>query len=103
LTDAQRDRATGTLARQLREVTGLVNDLIEPARDEEPAPLLEEVRIAALAEHAVAAARAHWPAKFSPEGLPVEVELTTSRRAGSGAGSGSRSGRVGSGRLSVSN
>lgn len=124
LTDAQRDRAAGALARQLREVTGLVNDLIELARDEEPTPLLEEVRIAALAEHTVAAARAHWPgtpftlhmapdaaetvrpgvparltrlltnlldnaAKFSPEGLPVEVELTASRHAGSGSGSGS--------------
>lgn len=125
LTDAQRDRAAGALARQLREVTGLVNDLIELARDEEPTPLLEEVRIAALAEHTVAAARAHWPgtpftihmapdaaetvqpgvpsrltrlltnlldnaAKFSPEGLPVEVELTASRHAGSGSGSGER-------------
>lgn len=125
LTDAQRDRAAGALARQLREVTGLVNDLIELARDEEPTPLLEEVRIAALAEHAVDAARAHWPAtpftlhiapdaaetvrpgvparltrlltnlldnaaKFSPEGLPVEVELSSYRRSGSGSGSGER-------------
>lgn len=62
LTDAQRDRASGALGRQLREVTGLVNDLIELARDEEPRPLLEEVRPADLAEHAVATARAHWPA-----------------------------------------
>lgn len=29
-------------------------------------------------------------AKFSPEGLPVEVELTASRHAGSGSGSGER-------------
>ncbi|MFC9616113.1 sensor histidine kinase [Streptomyces sp. NPDC056938] len=127
LTDAQRDRAAGALARQLREVTGLVNDLIELARDEEPTPLLEEVRIAALAEHTVTAARAHWPstpftlhiapdaaetvqpgvparltrlltnlldnaAKFSPAGLPVEVELTASRHARSGSRSGSGSG-----------
>lgn len=125
LTDAQRDRAAGALARQLREVTGLVNDLIELARDEEPTPLLEEVRLASLAEHAVTAARAHWPstpftlhiapdaaetvrpgvparltrlltnlldnaAKFSPAGLPVEVELTASRHAGSGTGTGQR-------------
>ncbi|MEN8650835.1 HAMP domain-containing sensor histidine kinase [Streptomyces sp. 21So2-11] len=61
LTTAQRDRASGALGRQLREVTGLVNDLIELARDEEPQPLLEEVRIAALVEHGVGAARAHWP------------------------------------------
>ncbi|MEV7405162.1 ATP-binding protein [Streptomyces sp. NPDC091267] len=62
LTDAQRDRASGALGRQLREVTGLVNDLIELARDEEPRPLLEEVRLADLADHAVATARTHWPA-----------------------------------------
>ncbi|MFJ3584654.1 ATP-binding protein [Streptomyces sp. NPDC090127] len=60
LTDAQRDRAAGALTRQLREVTGLVNDLIELARDEEPQPLVEEVRLAELVDHAVAAARTHW-------------------------------------------
>uniref|UniRef100_UPI0004CCB34A sensor histidine kinase n=1 Tax=Streptomyces sp. NRRL S-1896 TaxID=1463893 RepID=UPI0004CCB34A len=47
--------------RGIREVTGLVNDLIELARDEEPLPLLEEVRIAELGEHAVATAPTHWP------------------------------------------
>ncbi|GAA1963485.1 sensor histidine kinase [Kitasatospora viridis] len=62
LTDAQRDRAAAGLRRQLREVTGMVNDLIELARDEEPQPLLEEVRLGALVEHCVAAARGHWPA-----------------------------------------
>lgn len=62
LTSAQRERASGALGRQLREVTGLVNDLIELARDEEPRPLLEEVRLAPLAAHAVEAARGHWPA-----------------------------------------
>ncbi|WP_405708357.1 HAMP domain-containing histidine kinase [Streptomyces xanthophaeus] len=114
LTPAQRERASGALGRQLREVTGLVNDLIELARDEEPQPLVEQVRLDALVEHGVRAARAHWPgvpfelrvhlpegggatavvpgvparlsrllgnlldnaAKFSPPGLPVEVELT---------------------------
>ncbi|MFI9050137.1 sensor histidine kinase [Streptomyces sp. NPDC053427] len=61
LTDAQRDRAAAALGRQLREVTTLVNDLIELARDEEPQPLVEQVRPAALLEHAVGAARGHWP------------------------------------------
>ncbi|RPK57780.1 Signal transduction histidine-protein kinase/phosphatase MprB [Streptomyces sp. ADI96-02] len=61
LTPAQRERASGALGRQIREVTGMVNDLIELARDEEPLPLLEEVRIAELAEHAVGTARGHWP------------------------------------------
>ncbi|MER5728084.1 HAMP domain-containing sensor histidine kinase [Streptomyces sp. NPDC002138] len=62
LTPEQRERAAGALGRQLREVTGLVNDLIELARDEEPQPLVEQVRLAALLEHGVAAARTHWPA-----------------------------------------
>ncbi|MER6201380.1 HAMP domain-containing sensor histidine kinase [Streptomyces sp. NPDC001586] len=110
LTAAQRERASAALGRQLREVTGLVNDLIELARDEEPTPLVEQVRLDALVRHGVEAARAHWPvvefrvrvaegavgvvvpgvparlsrllsnlldnaAKFSPAGLPVEVEL----------------------------
>ncbi|GAA3137972.1 HAMP domain-containing sensor histidine kinase [Streptomyces echinatus] len=61
LTAGQRERATGALARQLREVTTLVNDLIDLARDEEPRQALEPVRPAALLEHSVAAARDHWP------------------------------------------
>ncbi|MEV0322348.1 HAMP domain-containing sensor histidine kinase [Streptomyces sp. NPDC050658] len=61
LTEAQRDRASGALSRQLREVTGMVNDLIELAREEEPQPLLEEVRLAPLVAHGVDAARGHWP------------------------------------------
>ncbi|WP_409059745.1 sensor histidine kinase [Streptomyces sp. SYP-A7185] len=61
LSQAQRERASGALARQLREVTGLVNDLIELARDEEPQPLLEEVRLAPLVTHVVDAACGHWP------------------------------------------
>ncbi|MER6028809.1 HAMP domain-containing sensor histidine kinase [Streptomyces sp. NPDC001851] len=61
LTPRQRERATGALTRQLREVTTLVNDLIDLARDEEPQQALESVRPAALLEHAVAAARDHWP------------------------------------------
>ncbi|NSC23966.1 HAMP domain-containing histidine kinase [Streptomyces albus subsp. chlorinus] len=61
LTPAQRARASAALGRQLRQVTGLVNDLIELARDEEPQPLLEQVAVAPLVRHAVAAARDHWP------------------------------------------
>ncbi|ARF57469.1 sensor histidine kinase [Streptomyces gilvosporeus] len=78
LTDAQRDRAAGALARQLREVTTLVNDLIELARDEEPQPLVEQVRPAALLEHAVDTAREHWPgivfsARIDPAAAAVTV------------------------------
>ncbi|MFD5465135.1 sensor histidine kinase [Kitasatospora sp. NPDC127059] len=62
LTDSQRDRAAAALHRQLREVTGLVNDLIELARDEEPLPLLEQVAFGQLVAHCVDTARDHWPA-----------------------------------------
>ncbi|MFI9205804.1 ATP-binding protein [Streptomyces sp. NPDC053048] len=61
LTVAQRERASDALGRQLREVTGMVNDLIELARDEEPRPLVEQVRLDRLAERCVADARSHWP------------------------------------------
>ncbi|WP_030291923.1 sensor histidine kinase [Streptomyces katrae] len=69
LTAEQRERASLALGRQLREVTGLVNDLIELARDEEPQPLVEQVRLAPLVEHCAEAARAHWPS------VPVEVRV----------------------------
>ncbi|WP_329122934.1 sensor histidine kinase [Streptomyces sp. NBC_01465] len=61
LTEAQRTRASTALTRQITEVTSLVNDLIELARNEEPTPLLEAVRLAPLVDHAVATARGHWP------------------------------------------
>ncbi|MDH6710879.1 two-component system sensor histidine kinase MprB [Kitasatospora sp. MAA19] len=61
LTDSQRERAAAALRRQLREVTGLVNDLIELARDEEPQPLLEQVGVGRLVGHCVDTARDHWP------------------------------------------
>ncbi|WP_244188620.1 HAMP domain-containing sensor histidine kinase [Streptomyces yokosukanensis] len=61
LTPRQRERATGALTRQLREVTTLVNDLIDLARGEEPQQALESVQPVALLEHAVGAARDHWP------------------------------------------
>ncbi|WP_328298171.1 HAMP domain-containing histidine kinase [Streptomyces sp. NBC_00435] len=61
LTAGQRERASMALGRQLRQVTGLVNDLIELARDEEPQLLVEQVRLAPLVEYCAGAARAHWP------------------------------------------
>lgn len=61
LTPAQRDRAGGALQRQLREVTQLVSDLVELARDEEPQPLVEQVAPAELTERCVRSARDHWP------------------------------------------
>lgn len=46
-----------------------MNDLIELARDEEPQPLVEQVRLAPLVEHCAEAARAHWPS------VPVLVRV----------------------------
>ncbi|MFD7338998.1 sensor histidine kinase [Streptomyces violascens] len=70
LTAAQRDRASAALGRQIREVSVLVNDLIDLARDEEPTPLLEEVRLAPLLAHTVDTARTHWPT------TPFELDLS---------------------------
>ncbi|MFD5801183.1 sensor histidine kinase [Streptomyces sp. NPDC127020] len=57
----RRERAAGALVRQLEDVTTLVNDLIELARDEEPQPLLEQIDLAALTRHALTRARERWP------------------------------------------
>ncbi|MGW1867515.1 sensor histidine kinase [Streptomyces mauvecolor] len=70
LTPAQRDRASAALGRQIREVSVLVNDLIDLARDQEPTPLLEEVRLAPLLAHTVDTARTHWPA------TPFQLDLS---------------------------
>lgn len=53
-------------------MTGLVNDLIELARDEEPQPLVEQVRLGALVEHCAQAARTHWPAVPFQVRVPAE-------------------------------
>ncbi|WP_419994148.1 ATP-binding protein [Streptomyces boninensis] len=61
LTPEQRARAAGALSRQLREVTTMVNDLIDLARDEEPHQSVEHVRLAGLLSHSVGTAGEHWP------------------------------------------
>ncbi|MEU8463325.1 HAMP domain-containing sensor histidine kinase [Streptomyces sp. NPDC029003] len=80
LTAQQRERASLALGRQLREVTGLVNDLIELARDEEPQALVEPVRLGALVDHCAEAARTHWPTtEFRVRTVPVTVEGVPAR------------------------
>ncbi|MEU6847793.1 HAMP domain-containing sensor histidine kinase [Streptomyces sp. NPDC046716] len=77
LTAAQRERASAALGRQIHEVTSLVNDLIELARDEEPTALVEEVAFAPLVAHAVETARAHWPGvPFSLTVVPGAAGVT---------------------------
>jgi len=71
LTPEQLIRASTALQRQIREITSLVNDLIELAREEEPAPLLETVRLDLLARQCLDSARHHWPAiTFTAELAP---------------------------------
>ncbi|GAA3052122.1 hypothetical protein GCM10020229_74560 [Kitasatospora albolonga] len=75
LTPEQRERAAAGLQRQLREVTGLVNDLIELARDEEPQALVETVRLDLLVAHCVETARGHWPAVRFEAALAADVTI----------------------------
>lgn len=82
LSPAQRDRAASALGGQLREVTGLVNDLIELARDEEPLPLVEPVRLDLLAARCVEEARSHWAhTAFTTELAEVTVDGVPARLA----------------------
>ncbi|MFD0383152.1 sensor histidine kinase [Streptomyces stramineus] len=76
LTPAQRERASAALGRQLREVTGLVNDLIELARDEEPQQFVEQVRLDLLAYRCVTDARGHWPNTLFTTDLGPPGDLT---------------------------
>jgi two-component system sensor histidine kinase MprB len=60
---ADRERLRADLVTQLEELTALVGDLIELARDEEPeAPCVEDVRLDQLVAAAVERARRHAPA-----------------------------------------
>ncbi|RFU83942.1 sensor histidine kinase [Streptomyces triticagri] len=61
LSPAQRDRACAAVVRQARGMTGLVNDLIELARGEQPPTQAEAVDAVALVRSAVESARGHWP------------------------------------------
>ncbi|WP_457030553.1 sensor histidine kinase [Kitasatospora sp. P5_F3] len=82
LTPEQRARATAGLQRQLRAVTGLVNDLIELARDEEPQALVETVRLGPLVAHCVDTARGHWPGvRFDLAGTEVTLDGVPARLA----------------------
>jgi two-component system, OmpR family, sensor histidine kinase MprB len=62
LEDADRDRLKRDLVAQLEELTGLVGDLVELAREDEPEPPpAEDVRFDALVAAAVERARRHAP------------------------------------------
>jgi len=69
LVPAERQRLLGDVVAQLEELTGLVGDLVELAREEEHPAAPEEVRFDQLVEGSVVRARRHWP------GLRFETDL----------------------------
>jgi two-component system sensor histidine kinase MprB len=69
LAPAERQRLLGDVVAQLEELTALVGDLVELAREEEHPAAPEEVRFDELVEGAVVRARRHWP------GLEFETDL----------------------------
>jgi two-component system sensor histidine kinase MprB len=61
LAPAERRRLLADVVAQLEELTGLVGDLVELAREEEQPAAPEEVRFDHLVDGATARARRHWP------------------------------------------
>jgi two-component system sensor histidine kinase MprB len=82
LAPGERERLLADVVAQTEELTALVSDLIDLARGEEPASHVEDVRLDALAEEAVARARRHAPgAVFETSLEPVVVAGTPERLA----------------------
>jgi two-component system sensor histidine kinase MprB len=65
---------------QLEELSALVGDLVDLAREQEPDPSQEDVRLDELAGQAVARARRHSPAvRFELDAEPCVVRATAQR------------------------
>ncbi len=81
LQDDDRDRLKRDLVAQLEELTGLVGDLVELAREDEPEPPpAEDVRLDALVAAAVERAARHAPhVQFALETQPVLVHAVPAR------------------------
>jgi two-component system, OmpR family, sensor histidine kinase MprB len=81
LQDDDRDRLKRDLVAQLEELTGLVGDLVELAREDEPEPPpAEDVRLDALVAAAVERAARHAPhVQFMLETQPVLVHAVPAR------------------------
>jgi two-component system sensor histidine kinase MprB len=81
LEDGDRDRLKHDLVAQLEELTGLVGDLVELAREDEPdPPPAEDVRLDALVAAAVErAARRAAHVRFALETQPVLVRAVPAR------------------------
>lgn len=70
LPDAEKERLLSDLTGQITELTGLVGDLIDLARDDQQSLGVEEIRLDQLVERVAARVRKHWP----------QVEFQTSLR-----------------------
>jgi two-component system sensor histidine kinase MprB len=81
LEDDDRDRLKRDLVAQLEELTGLVGDLVELAREDEPEPPpAEDVRLDSLVAAAVERARRHAPhVRFALDTQPVLVHAVPAR------------------------
>ncbi|MBV9280939.1 MAG: hypothetical protein JOZ41_12735 [Chloroflexi bacterium] len=62
-----RSRVIAALIRQIEDVTGLVGDIVELARNEEQHVDIEDVRLDLLVDSAIARTARHYPAvRFEP-------------------------------------
>ncbi len=74
LDPAERERLLSDVVAQLEELTVLVGDLVDLAREEETAPVQEDVRLDALVAAAIARAGRHAPGhRFAAELEPCTV------------------------------
>jgi two-component system, OmpR family, sensor histidine kinase MprB len=68
LSEQERERLLSDVVEQLEDLTALINDVIELARDDEPAPALEELRLDEIVAEAIDRVRLHTPhAKIEAE------------------------------------
>lgn len=74
LTADERADVLRAIVSQVEELTGLVTDVVELARGDEPVTATEDVDLAALVAHAVDRAQGHWPAvRFAVTTRPCTV------------------------------
>ncbi len=77
----------------LEELTGLVSDIVELARDEEPQALVEPLRLDEIVSREISRASAHWPlTRYASELEPVVVQGVADRLSARG---GQRAGQRG--------
>ncbi|MBJ7522174.1 MAG: HAMP domain-containing protein [Solirubrobacteraceae bacterium] len=82
LAGGEREAMLGEVDEQLQELGGLVSDLIELARGDEPLPALDDVRLDELVAGEVAWARRHGTGvQFDVEAEPTVVDADSERLA----------------------